>query len=80
MQEQCQCFGVGLGVCAVAEMLSRAWCGAVDWDKPKTVSSAVTAENRFLFECDADILVAKQVHAFGCEDGGAVGVTGLANG
>ena len=61
-------------------MLGRTWCGAGNWDKPKTVSSAVAAENRFVFECDADILVAKQVHAFGCEDGGAVGVTGLANG
>ena len=43
MEEQCQCFGVGLGVGAVAEMLGRAWCGAVDWDKPKSVGGAVAA-------------------------------------
>ena len=59
MQEQCQCFGVGLGVCAVAEMLGRVWCRAVDRDKPKSITCAVAAQNRFVFECDADILVAK---------------------
>ena len=58
----CQRFGVGLGIGAVAEML----------DKPKSVGSAVATEDWFVFEGDVDILVSKEVHLCGCEDGCAV--------
>ena len=57
MEEQGQCFGVGLGVGAVAQILGRGWCNAVDWDKPKSIGGSVASEDRFVFECDVDVLV-----------------------
>ena len=53
-------------------MLGGTWCGAVDWDKPKSVGSAVATEDWFVFECDVDILVSEEVHLDGGEDCRAV--------
>ena len=79
MEEQGQCFGVGLGVGTVAQILGRGWRSAVDWDKPKSIGSAVAIEDWFVFECDVNVLVPEEVHLGGGEDCGAVGVTYLAN-
>ena len=68
MEEQCQRFGVGLGMGAVAEMSSWSWCSVFDWDKPKSVGSAVASEDWFVFERDVDILVLEEVHLCGDED------------
>ena len=57
VEEQGQCFGVGLGIGAVAEMLCRCWRSAVKWDKPKSIGILVASEDWFIFECDVDILV-----------------------
>ena len=44
MEEQCKRFGVGLSIGAVAEMSGWTWFSVVDWDKPKSVGSAVATE------------------------------------
>ena len=57
MEDQGQCFGVGLGIGAVAQMLGRGWRSVIEWDEPKSIGSSVASEDWFVFECDVDILV-----------------------
>ena len=62
MEEQGQCFDVGLSVGAVAQILGRGWCSAVDWDEPKSIGGSVAIKDWFVFECDVDVLLLEEVH------------------